>query len=117
MKRDGLGAGRLLRKPPPVRCFERFGAPMVSATSCFTSFVRNMTLSVPLCFEVFVSENLLCVDWFALQTPSVAVFAEGSSDQEPDSPRKSMARGCDERPRPDHHGSITRKHCNLQCFL
>ncbi len=48
-----------------------------------------------------------------LQTPSVAVFAQGqaptrltsdsvckgSGDQEPDRPRKSMAGGCDERPR------------------
>ena len=53
-----------------------------------------------------------------LQTPSVAVFAEGqapksltsdsvckgSGDQEPDRPRKSMAGGRDERPRAENHG-------------
>ena len=55
---DGLGAGRLSRKPRPVQRFERLGAPMVSETSCFTRFLRIMSVSLPLCLLLLLTKTL-----------------------------------------------------------
>ena len=71
-----------------------------------------------LVFLAFKLMNASCFRRFCLQTPSVAVFTEGQASksqtgdsvckgsgvQEPDSPRKSMALGRDERPRAKNHG-------------
>ena len=77
MKSDGLGAGRLSRKPRPVRRFERFGAPMVSETSCFIKLLRFVGVRRQ-CFDASNEREPQGVcETDPPQTPSGAVFAEG----------------------------------------
>ncbi len=75
MKSDGLGAGRLSRKPRPVRRFERFGAPMVSEISCFTKLLRFVGVRRR-CFDASNERAPRGVcETDPPQTPSGAVFA------------------------------------------
>ena len=79
MKSGGLGAGRLSRKPRPVRGFERFSAPMVSEISCFTQLLRFVGVRR----RWFDASNEraprgVC-EADAPQPPSGAVFAEGEA--------------------------------------
>ena len=91
----------------------------VSVTYCDFGVVREFSALPSILY--FMGFNLLkssCFWRICLQTPFVAVFAEGrapkrltsdsvckgSGGQEPDRPRKSMARGRDERSRAENHG-------------
>ncbi len=116
MKSDGLGAGRLSRKPRPVRRVERFGAPMVSETSCFTRFLRTMTFSVQFVFVILLAKTLF-FEGFALQTPSVAVFAEGQELKSQTALGNRWPGAATSDPDLNTTGSITRKHCKLQGYL
>ncbi len=68
-------------------------------------------------FVRFVNENLMCVEGLAVQTPSGAVFAEGQALKSQTALGNRWPGAATSDPDLNTTGSITRKHCNLQCYL
>ncbi len=79
MKDECLGAGRLSRKPCPVRRFERIGGTSGAKTSCFTKILRNLRAQRR-CFDAENERKPRGVcETDPPQTSSGAVFAEGGA--------------------------------------
>ena len=75
MKRECLGAGRLYRKPCPVRRFDRFDRTSGTKTSCFTRLLRFVGVRCRRFDAPNEREPHGVCETDPPQTPSGAVFA------------------------------------------
>ncbi len=91
------------RKPRLAQRFEEFGKTSGLEYFLFYKVSANYDGFGAGVFVFLISKNLLCLKGLLANTVCGSV-CRGSGAQEPVSTRKSMARGRDERPRPEHHG-------------